>query len=354
MITNREIYFLIFFCGTLLVSFFVTKLVRAAAIHLGVHDFPDQPRKIHKAPLPKLGGLAIFFSFVLGVVALAILGGTDEISASRIAGFILGGAILLIGGILDDKYDLPASRQIWFPIAAALLVVISGTHISYITNPLGGKIILDQYKLLGYPVLGSFLVFAWIVGLAYTTKFLDGMDGLVTGISGIAGLVIFWLSLGPAVNQTTTAFLALIFAAAAFGFLPLNFHPAKIFLGEGGSTFTGFMIAVLAVISGGKIATALLVLGIPILDAAWVIIRRLWFGASPFAGDKKHLHFRLLDIGLTQRQAILFLYAVAALFGGVAVFLQSLGKLIALLALSLFMVIIGMTVVIIYRQRSQS
>lgn len=354
MMPSRELYFAGFFLGTLVLSFFVTKYVRRLAEHLGIRDLPDHPRKIHTQPLPKLGGVAIYLSFIVSLTVLAFLGGTAEISAARIAGFVIGGAILIIGGILDDKYDLPAYRQIWFPVAASLLVVLSGTHISFITNPLGGAIVLDQYKIFGYPVFGSLFVFAWILGLTYTTKFLDGMDGLVSGISGIAGLVIFALSLGPQVNQTTTAFLALIFAAACFGFLPANFYPAKIFLGEGGSIFTGFMIAVLSVISGGKIATALLVLGIPVLDVAWVIVRRLWFGASPFVGDKKHLHFRLLDIGLSQRQAVVFLYVLAAIFGGVAVFLQSLGKLVALLILAAVMTIVAMGVVILYGRRQKS
>ena len=351
MSLSREIYFAIFFLATFLASFFITKRVKLLAESLGARDFPDIPRKIHAKPLPKFGGIAIFLSFIAGVIAFALLGLSDEISLLHIAGFVLGGAVLVAGGILDDRYDLPPYKQIWFPVAAAFLVVLSGTHISYITNPLGGPIILDQYKILTYPIFGSLLVFVWIMGITYTTKFLDGMDGLVTGISGIAGLVIFGLSLAPEVNQTTTAFLALIFAAACFGFLPFNFHPAKIFLGEGGSTFTGFMIAVLAVISGGKIATALLVLGIPILDAVWVIVRRLWFGASPFIGDKKHLHFRLLDIGLSQRQAVLLLYFLAAAFGGVAVFLQSLGKLVALIILSVVMLIVAMAAAFLYRYR---
>ena len=211
---------------------------------------------------------------------------------------------------------------------------------------------LDQYKILGYPLLGSLVVFIWIMGMTYTTKFLDGMDGLVSGVSGIAGLVIFALSLAPQVMQTSTAFLAIIFAAVCFGFLPHNFHPAKIFLGEGGSTFTGFMIGVLSVISGGKIATALLVLGIPILDAAWVIVRRLWHGASPFVGDKKHLHFRLLDVGWSQKQTVLFLYFLSAAFGFTAVFLQSWGKLIALALLSAVMMIVALSVVFIYRKKN--
>src|SRR3989338_192577 len=350
-ILDRELFFVVFFIGTAVFSFLLTKVIYKLALELDIRDYPDSERKIHLEPKPKLGGLAIFSSFVFALILLSFLGGTDEISAVRVAGVILGGLALVIGGGLGDKYVLPAAKQIWFPVAAALAVVLSGTHISFITNPFGGNVILDQYKLLGYPVFGSLLVFAWILGMTYTTKFLDGMDGLVSGISAIAGLVIFGLSLGPAVNQTTTAFLALIFAAAALGFLPFNFFPARIFLGEGGSTFTGFMIGTLAVISGGKIATALLVLGIPILDAAWVIVRRLWFKKSPFVGDKKHLHFRLLDIGFSQRQAVLFLYFLAAIFGFIAVFLQSLEKLIALGILAAVMLTVALSAMIIYNKK---
>lgn len=352
MIKQREIFFLIFFIATFAFSFLVTKWVQKIAGRLGIHDHPDSPRKIHQSPLPKIGGLAIFLSFVVAVSVLGFFGGTDEISAVKLAALILGGAILVIGGILDDKYNLAAWKQILFPIAAAAIVVLAGTHISFITNPLGGNIVLDQYKILSYPVLGGLLVFGWILAITYTTKFLDGMDGLVSGISAISGFVIFGLSLAPGVNQTTTAFVALIFAAACIGFLPRNFFPAKIFLGEGGSTFTGFTIAVLSVISGAKIATALLVLGIPLLDAAWVIVRRLWFRSSPFVGDKKHLHFRLLDIGFSQRQAVLLLYALAAVFGSVAVFLQkSVEKLVALVILSVVMIVIASGAVILYRNK---
>lgn len=351
MPVGREIYFLVFFAVAFALSNILARLARKLAVWFSIHDYPDLPRKIHSAPRPKLGGLGLFLSFAFSVVLLSAAGGLSEVSAARIAGVVLGGLLLVLGGILDDKYDLKAKYQIWFPVAAALLVVLSGTHISYITSPFGGNIILDQYKLGSYPVFGSLLVFAWIMGLTYTTKFLDGMDGLVTGISVIAGLVIFGLSLNPEVNQTTTALLALIFAGAALGFLPFNFFPAKIFLGEGGSTFTGFLIAVLAVISGAKIATALLVLGIPVLDAAWVIVQRLLSKSSPFRGDNKHLHYRLLDIGLSQRQAVALLYFLAAVFGFVAVFLQSLGKLVALGILSAVMVIVVITIAFIYRKK---
>ena len=140
--------------------------------------------------------------------------------------------------------------------------------------------------------------------------------------------------------QPITASIAIIFAGSLLGFLFYNFNPASIFLGEGGSTFVGFMLGVLSIILGAKIATALLVMGIPILDVAWAIVRRLVYHRSPFKGDRQHLHFRLLDIGLSQRQAVLALYAISAVFGGVAIFLQSYGKLIALIILFILMIII--------------
>jgi len=351
---NRELYFALFFLGTFAVSFLVYRLVLWLSGKLNVYDFPNLSRKIHTRATPSLGGLAIFLTFLTGLVVLGVMGGTDEVSFYKITGIVIGGAILIIGGILDARYDLPPIKQIIFPVLAAATVVLFGSHISYITNPFGGAIILDQFKIGPLPVLGGLVVFAWIMGMTYTTKFLDGMDGLVTGIAGIAGIVIFGLSLAPDVNQTTTAFLALIFAASCFGFLRYNFHPAKMFLGEGGSTFAGFMIGVLAVISGAKIATALLVLGIPILDAAWVIFQRLWFRKSPFVGDNKHLHFRLFDLGLTQRQAVLFLYLLTAVFGGIAVFLQSLGKLVALGVLVVVMTGVIVAVAHAYKGRENT
>ena len=227
--SSEAAWFILFFLAFFAVSYAVTHLTRRLALHLGVHDAPDSPRKIHTEPRPKLGGVSLFVAFAFGLIALGAAGFTGEISGGRLSAMIVGGAILIIGGVLDDKYDLPAYVQIMFPILAALVAVGSGMHISYITNPVGGAIILDQYKLGSFPVFGSLVVLLWILGMTYTTKFLDGMDGLVSGISGISGIVIFGLSLAPAVQQTTTAFLAIIFAAVCFGFLPHNFFPAKIF-----------------------------------------------------------------------------------------------------------------------------
>jgi UDP-GlcNAc:undecaprenyl-phosphate GlcNAc-1-phosphate transferase len=191
----------------------------------------------------------------------------------------------------------------------------------------------------------------WMMGMIFTTKFLDGLDGLCAGISLIGGLTLFTLSLLPKVNQPMTAILAIIFVGSLLGFLFYGFYPASIFLGESGSTFCGFILGVLAIILGGKIATALLVMGIPILDVAWAIVRRLWYKQSPFKADKSHLHHRLLDIGLSQKQTVLLLYGISAIFGFTAVFLQSFGKLIALIILFCVMLALAISVVIIYKRK---
>ncbi len=261
----------------------------------------------------------------------------------------LGALFIMIGGVLDDRYSLSPRKQIIWPIAAALVVIASGVGITYITNPFGGplgteQIRLDAYQKIlfwfrGWPykltILADVFTFLWLLGMMYTTKFLDGLDGLVPGVTIIGALIVAALALDPVVRQRETALLALVLAGVFMGFLFWNWHPAKIFLGEGGSLFAGFMLGTLSIISGSKVATTALVLGIPILDVLWVIARRLlWERHSPLTADRKHLHFRLLDLGFSHRKAVLVLYAFTAYFGITALFLQSKAKLAAFIIIS--------------------
>ena len=177
--------------------------------------------------------------------------------------------------------------------------------------------------------------------MSYTTKLLDGIDGLVSSIGLVGSLVIFLFTLTTRWYQPDIAFAALMLAAACCGFLVLNWHPAKIFLGDGGSLFIGFMLGVLSIISGGKIAIALLIMGVPILDVAWTILRRLLKGKNPFkSADRQHLHFRLLDAGLGQRATVLVFCLTSAIFGLSGLFLQSKGKVYSLVALTIVMLAI--------------
>lgn len=337
------------------VSAFMTVLVRRWAQRLQIVDRPevDPERKIHTRPTPLLGGFAPMLAFFSVLLLLRWWRPDLTLGFSTGQYFGLAGATvwLAIGGFLDDRFRLSPWWQILWPILAGLTVIGAGVSIHYITNPFGGLIQLDQHRISLFALAGLPLVlviwadvfsFVWLMGMSYTTKFLDGLDGLVAGVTSIGGLILFFVSLRPEVNQPTTALVALILSGAMLGFLPFNFHPARIFLGEAGSLWSGFMLGALAIISGGKIATALLLLGLPILDVGWVIVRRLRERRSPFRGaDRKHLHFRLLDIGLGHRQAVLLLYAFTLVFGAMTLFFHGWHKVIALGSLVAVMVTLG-------------
>ena len=338
-------FYLIPLISAFLLAAVFTPLTKKLAEKLNVVDFPA-PRKIHQKPIPLLGGLAIFFAFSLTAVIFWSAGYIQDIKITNlnVAAILISGLILMIGGFLDDAYNLKPIQQFSWPILAILIVLVSGIRIEYVTNPLGG--------ILQFPAnFGVIIAFFWLLGMTYTTKFLDGLDGLVCGITAIGSIIIFVVSLYWDVALSGTSILALILAGSCLGFLIFNWHPAKIFLGEGGSVFCGFMLGVLAIISGSKIATALLIMGIPILDVFWVIVRRIWERKKPTQADTKHLHFRLLDIGLSHRQTVILLYGITVIFGLSSLFLHSQGKLVALGVLAIAMAGLGFGLILIYRHQ---
>lgn len=355
---------------TLLVTFIfsaiLTHFIIRLALKFKIVDQPDAERKIHKKPIPLLGGVAVFFSFSLVLLLLTfgssyIIGGFIDIK--NILGIIIAGTIIIIGGILDDKFHLNPKFQIIFPILASLVIVAAGIGINSIRNPFGGLIgfnnwqhILFWYQGIPYKIIlfADLFTFIWLMGMMYTTKLLDGLDGLVSGVTVIGSLIICAVALSIKVDQTNTALIALILAGAFGGFLVFNFNPAKIFLGESGSLFAGLMLGVLAIISGSKVATALLIMGIPILDVIWVILRRIFYRKKISFADRKHLHFRLLDIGLSQKRAVIFMYFLTAFFGSFTLFLHTFGKLVALIILAIFMAILAGILVKIYQPKNES
>ncbi len=332
-----------------LLAFFLSPAVAALARRSGVVDQPIGARKRHGRAVPLLGGLAVFAALGIVIAVLAAQGAFNGsvlnplIPSRSLIGFLLGGAVLMFGGYLDDRYALRPAQQIAFPIIAALVAVASGIHIPYIRNPFVDGLI--SFELLRVPLpVGSMLwpadplTFLWLLAVMYTTKFLDGLDGLVAGLTGIAAMFMFFVALRPEVGQTATGLLALLVAGAFLGFLPWNWSPARIFLGEGGSLFAGFAIGILAVISGSKVATTLLVLGIPLLDVGWVVLQRVvLFKVSPVRGDRSHLHFRLVDAGMPVPAAVLTLCGLALVFGLVGLFAQTGTKAVAFLILVLLM-----------------
>ncbi len=331
--------------GVFTTTLIFTLIIRALARHFKIVDRPQlSGRKIHKKAVPLLGGLALYASISLAILLLlkfrpGLL--TVNISSIEILFALAGGAAIIIGGIIDDIYDLPPSKQMVFPIVAVLITFLGGIELLEITNPFGGVVKLDAYSWGPFIVLGDALVVAWLFGMTYTTKLLDGLDGLATGVVGIGALMIAGLSLFTEYYQPDVAMLSLILAAACGAFLLFNWHPASIFLGEGGSLFLGFFLGVLAVIAGGKIATTLLVMGLPVMDVIWVIARRLWSGGKVTVADAGHLHHRLLKAGFSQKGAVGFMYGVSILFGGAALVLQGPYKLMALIFLVIFMMLLG-------------
>ncbi len=347
------------FLFAFLFSILFTFVVRIAAERIGVVDKPNLERKKHERAVPLLGGVAIFATFFVILYPLGSKLVERGLEPRHWIGFFVGGLILMIGGFLDDKYHLPPGRQIIFPILAAVAVVAGGVEIAKVSNPLGGYFYLDAVKIpiflwngtvYYFTVISDLLIMLWLMGMMYTTKLLDGVDGLVTGIGAIGSFIVFLFTMTTRYFQPDIGLAALVLTAACLGFLIFNWHPAKIFLGEGGSLFLGYALGVLAIISGGKIAIALLIMGIPILDVAWTIVRRLKSGQNPFKfADRRHLHFRMLDLGLTQRQTVLLYYLAAAGFGLLALFFQSIGKLLALAVLVLIM--LGIIVAVTYFER---
>ncbi len=342
-----------YFITTILISFFLTPLVIFIMRRTGIIDrAKKEKRKIHKKHIPLGGGIVIFVSFFVAL-ALAVFAfgdvGTD-ISKKTLLGVALGGLVIIIGGLLDDAYTLRPRYQIIFPVLASSIAILSGIGIESISHPTGGIIHLTGITIsvsgLGkFLVLADLLVFFWLMGLMMSTKFLDGLDGLVSGIAAIGGIVIFFVSRQAQWFQPEVGLVSLLFAAACIGFLVWNFHPAKIFLGEGGSVFTGYMLGVLALISGSKIATTLLVMGFPMLDLCRVIIMRLLKKRPVFVGDQEHLHFRLIHSGLSQRQAVLLLYSISLLFGLSVLFLQQHQQVVALGLLGVTMLLLSLFLV---------
>lgn len=350
-------FYILPFISALLIIQPLVWLIRRLAYRYDILDLPDSSRKLHHRPVPLLGGVALGFGFIFCLFLFFNFGFLldGRLNLRNIIALVIASFLLILGGVLDDKYNLSPSKQFIWPLFAVLVVLLGGIQVHFVTNPLGGILQLDSWQLnLGsyvfYP-LTLFLSFFWLIGMIYTTKFLDGLDGLVSGMTFLGAVFIFFVSLTWDIPYSGTSVLALIVAGLMFGFLLWNFFPAKIFLGESGSTLAGLWLGVLAIISGGKIATALLVMGLPVLDVVWIILRRaFWEKTSLTTADRKHLHFRLLDVGFSHRQAVLFLYLLATLFGSLALFQNSRGKLILFLILLLLMVIIGSILVLVYKK----
>ncbi len=277
----------------------------------------------HKRHISRLGGVAMLAAFVFAVFFDVHLVLTRELY-----GVLFGGVLILVFGLWDDLSELGWKIQVFFQAAITVLIFTFGLHITALTNPFGGVWMVPYSDL----VLPSFLLlFAWVALVMNAVNWLDGLDGLCGGVALITFVTMLVLSLKPEVYQPPIAILAIIGAGAAAGFLLFNVYPARILAGTVGSMFLGFLIATIAVIAGMKIATALLVLSLPIADALFVILQRFREGVSIFQSDRRHLHYKLMELGWSERRVALFFFCVTALIALIALNTQSLGKLVALL-----------------------
>lgn len=307
--------YLIAFGIALAVSLFITPGVMWVAGRTGAYDAPDA-RKVHEHPIPRIGGLGIYIAFMAAVLIVnGIYGRNGEIEHG-ILGILAGGTVIVLVGLIDDYKNLPAKVKLLGQIvAAAVTVVLFDVRIDFITDPFGDYIYLE---FMAIPA-----TIFWIVGITNTVNLIDGLDGLAAGVATIASMTIFLVSLQFGFEPIAVLTAAL--AGSAFGFLYYNFNPARIFMGDTGSMFLGFILAGISVFGAVKSAATIalivpiLALGLPILDTTFAIVRRKRAGVPIFKPDRGHLHHRLLDLGFSQRQAVLLMYVISALLGLAAI-----------------------------------
>jgi UDP-GlcNAc:undecaprenyl-phosphate GlcNAc-1-phosphate transferase len=310
----------------------LTPLAARLGRRLGWVDRPGGRRR-HAGLIPRTGGVALYTAFLAAVLVSCLVRdwlpspeGPDPNETTRLIALLAGGSFIFVFGLYDDRRALRPLPQYIAQVVAALIAMAGLIFIERVMNPF-----TNQITVFPWPFVVAFTLF-WIVGMINTVNFLDGLDGLAVGVAAIlsAVLTVHMVRVG----QYSVALLPLALLGAALGVLPFNFFPARVFIGSSGAFFLGFAVAALGIIAGARVATVLLVLGIPILDVAWQILRRVRAGRSIGEGDRGHLHFQLQDRGVSQRRIVLAYYAFCAACGALALFVASrLYKAIALLLL---------------------
>ena len=314
------------------VSFLTTPMVKKLACRVGAIDVPKDNRRMHKVPIPRLGGLAIFIAFLLTVLIFADI---DR----QIRGILLGAVMIVVLGVLDDILTLKALPKLIVQIGAAAMAVYHGCVIQFFSNP---NVFSDAtYINLGW--LSVPVTIIWIVAITNAVNFIDGLDGLAVGISAISTASLIVIAL--LVQEINIAMILVALFGACLGFIPYNMNPAKIFMGDTGSTFLGYILATLSITGLFKMyaiisfAVPFLILGLPIFDICFAFLRRIAHGQSPMQADRGHVHHRLIDMGFTQKQAVAIAYMLTAILGLAAVVLTSSGELKALILIGAVFVV---------------
>lgn len=320
MIFDNNLFVLLALVVAFLISFSSTPMVISLAHKVNAIDVPKDARRVHKKPTPLMGGLAIFYGFLISVVCFATI---DR----EVMGILIGCAIIVTTGVVDDISDMKPIVKLICQILAASVVIFCGVRIEHFANPLA-KWIGGPYIVMDFWVSCA-VTMVWIVGICNAVNLIDGLDGLAVGVSSIASIALLALTIIS--ENLNVAIITAAVAGAGFGFLPYNYNPAKIFMGDTGALFLGFILSCISIQGMLKMsavitfAVPILILGLPIFDTLFAIIRRVLTGHSPMQADRGHLHHRLLDMGFSQRRVVTILYTLTAVLCMTAVVISIKG-----------------------------
>lgn len=325
------------FLIALAVSWWLTPEIRQRALKLGLVDKPDEERRIHKVPVPRLGGVAVYMSVMLTITLLAAITGRFPQHArvdEGLLGIAVGGTLIFVLGLIDDLESLRAKVKLAVQVLAGCAAYSLGVRIQAIPIPTAMNIDFGFFAIHGgepiqLGMLALPVTVLWLVGIANAVNLIDGMDGLAAGVSAISALTIWTVALAPNIDKPYAALTAAVLAGALLGFLRWNFNPARIFLGDSGAYLTGFVLAAVSItgVVKGYTATSVLVptfllviliLFFPILDTSWAIIRRAAKGKPIMSPDRGHIHHRLLDTGLSQKKVAYIIYTICTVLGFIA------------------------------------
>ena len=331
--------------AALVISLASTPPVKQLAQRIGAIDIPRDERRIHKQPIPRLGGLAIFIGFIMSVLFLADI-------TPQLSGILLGSVIIVLIGVVDDIMSLPAILKFFIQIIAALVAVNNGVVIEVFSNPL----FFSSAEYVSLEFLSIPVTVIWIVAITNSVNLIDGLDGLAVGVSTISAAVMLVIAL--MVADTNVAIVMAALAGACLGFLPYNFNPAKIFMGDTGALLLGYLLSTVSILGLFKFyavvsfAVPFLILAVPLFDTSIAFLRRLLSGRNPMSPDRGHVHHRLIDMGLTQKQAVAVLYTISGLLGLAAVVMTTSDKL-RVLILGAAALIGAAMVVFIYKHKGK-
>lgn len=324
------------------VSFASTPLVKSFAEKWGAIDVPDEKRRVHDHPIPRMGGLAIFIAFILSVLIFADI-------TRQVQGILIGAVVIVIVGVIDDIIPLSAMLKFTVQIIAAVIAVYYGVEIQILSNPN----VFSSNPILDLGIFSIPITILWIVTTTNSVNLIDGLDGLAVGISAISSITMIIIAIF--VSELNVVIIMAALAGACFGFMPYNVNPAKIFMGDTGALLLGYILGTMSIIGAFKFYALIsfvvpfLVLGLPIIDTVFAFFRRALSGHNPMKPDRGHFHHKLLDMGLTQKQAVAVMYVISVILGMLAVVVATTGKVRALLVVAAFAIAI---IVVVWLMRN--